>query len=157
MNPHKAEFTRLIASAGWSPTEAAKRLGKTPAAINHLLNPNHSNKPTRTTLLLLRLLVAAEGRDARGTADATQVIRSAANHHAEYSLRAKQSEERCAMFFDQRWNCIPSARTFLPTKVASLIGPSAPSFDRSTLFQTWCTSSSPTALGAMSNRSSVLV
>jgi len=60
MDPSKAEFKRLIDIMGWSQTEAAKRLAKTPSAINHLVNPDHPNKPTQTTLRLLKLTIARE-------------------------------------------------------------------------------------------------
>jgi transcriptional regulator with XRE-family HTH domain len=60
MDALKAEFKRLIEIMGWSQTEAAKRLGKTPSAINHLVNPDHSNKPTETTIRLLKLIIARE-------------------------------------------------------------------------------------------------
>ncbi len=43
-----------------SQTKAANNLAKTPSAINHLLNPNHPNKPTQTTMRLLELIVARE-------------------------------------------------------------------------------------------------
>jgi transcriptional regulator with XRE-family HTH domain len=60
MDTLKEEFKRLIEIMGWSQTEAAKALGKTPGAINHLLNPDHPNKPTQTTLRLLKLMIARE-------------------------------------------------------------------------------------------------
>jgi transcriptional regulator with XRE-family HTH domain len=63
MDTLKAEFKRLIETMGWSQTEAAAKLGKTPSAINHLLNPDHPNKPTQTTLRLLKLLIARERPD----------------------------------------------------------------------------------------------
>jgi hypothetical protein len=60
MDPEKAEFKRLIDLMGWSQSEAARRLYKTPAAVNHLVNPDHPNKPTQTTLQLLKLIIASE-------------------------------------------------------------------------------------------------
>jgi len=60
MDPSKAEFKRLIEIMGWSQTEAARELGNTPSAINHLVNPDHPNKPTQTTLRLLKLIIARE-------------------------------------------------------------------------------------------------
>jgi transcriptional regulator with XRE-family HTH domain len=60
MDPEKAEFKRLIDLMGWSQSEAARRLYKTPAAVNHLVNPDHPNKPTETTLQLLKLIIASE-------------------------------------------------------------------------------------------------
>jgi plasmid maintenance system antidote protein VapI len=60
MDTLKAEFKRLIEIMGWSQTEAARQLSKTPSAINHLVNPDHPNKPTQTTLRLLKLIIARE-------------------------------------------------------------------------------------------------
>jgi hypothetical protein len=60
MDALKAEFKRLIEIMGWSQTEAARQLSKTPSAINHLVNPDHPNKPTQTTLRLLKLIIARE-------------------------------------------------------------------------------------------------
>jgi len=60
MDPEKAEFKRLIDLMGWSQSEAARKLYKTPAAVNHLVNPDHPNKPTQTTLQLLKLIIATE-------------------------------------------------------------------------------------------------
>jgi len=45
---------------GWSKSEAARRLRKTPSAINHLLNPDHPNKPTGTMMELLKVIIACE-------------------------------------------------------------------------------------------------
>jgi hypothetical protein len=63
MDPEKAEFKRLIDLMGWSQSEAARRLHKTPGAVNHLVNPEHPNKPTQTTLQLLKLIIASERPD----------------------------------------------------------------------------------------------
>ena len=63
MDPEKEEFKRLIELMGWTQTEAARRLRKTPSAINHLLNPNHPNKPTQTMMQLLKLIIASERPD----------------------------------------------------------------------------------------------
>ena len=63
MDTDKEEFRRLIELMGWSQTEAARRLRKTPSAINHLLNPNHPNKPTQTMMQLLKLIIASERPD----------------------------------------------------------------------------------------------
>jgi plasmid maintenance system antidote protein VapI len=60
MDSEKREFKRLIDLLGWSQTEAARRLHKTPSAINHLVNPDHPNKPTRTMMQLLKLIIASE-------------------------------------------------------------------------------------------------
>ena len=63
MDLEKAEFKRLIELMGWSQTEAARRLCHTPSAINHLVNPDHPNKPTRTMMQLLKLIMARERPD----------------------------------------------------------------------------------------------
>jgi transcriptional regulator with XRE-family HTH domain len=63
MDPEKAEFKRLIELMGWSQTEAARRLHKSPSAINHLVNPAHPNKPTRTMMQLLHIIMASERPD----------------------------------------------------------------------------------------------
>jgi plasmid maintenance system antidote protein VapI len=63
MEPEKAEFRRLIELMGWSQTEAARRLHKTPSAINHLVNPDHPNQPTQTMMQLLKLIIASERPD----------------------------------------------------------------------------------------------
>jgi hypothetical protein len=63
MDPEKAEFKGLIEIMGWSQTEAARRLYKTPSAVNHLVNPDHPNKPSQTTLQLLKLIIASERPD----------------------------------------------------------------------------------------------
>src|ERR1700683_480616 len=63
MDPEKAEFKRLIELMGWSQTEAARRLHKTPSAINHLVNPDHPNLPTQTMMQLLKLIIASERPD----------------------------------------------------------------------------------------------
>ncbi len=63
MDPEKAEFKRLVEIMGWSQTEAARRLHKTPSAINHLVNPDHPNKPTQTMMQLLKLIIASERPD----------------------------------------------------------------------------------------------
>jgi plasmid maintenance system antidote protein VapI len=63
MDPEKAEFKRLIDLMGWSQTEAARRLRKTPSAINHLVNPEHPNQPTQTMMQLLKLIIASERPD----------------------------------------------------------------------------------------------
>ncbi len=63
MDTEKEEFRRLIDLMGWSQTEAARRLHKTPSAINHLVNPDHPNKPTQTMMQLLKLIIAGERPD----------------------------------------------------------------------------------------------
>ncbi len=49
---------------GWTQSEAARRLGVSAAAINHLMNSDHPNKPSKTALQLLKLIVAGEKPDA---------------------------------------------------------------------------------------------
>jgi plasmid maintenance system antidote protein VapI len=63
MDPEKAEFKRLMEIMEWSQTEAARRLHKTPSAINHLVNPDHPNKPTQTMMQLFKLIIASERPD----------------------------------------------------------------------------------------------
>jgi plasmid maintenance system antidote protein VapI len=63
MDPEKTEFKRLIELMRWSQTEAARRLHKTASAINHLVNPDHPNKPTQTMMQLLKLIIASERPD----------------------------------------------------------------------------------------------
>ncbi len=63
MDADKAEFRRLLELMGWSQTEAARRLHKTPSAINHLVNPDHPNNPTETMMQLLKLIMASERPD----------------------------------------------------------------------------------------------
>jgi hypothetical protein len=63
MDAEKAEFKRLIELMGWTQTVAAQRLRKTPSAVNHLVNPNHPNKPTKTMMQLLKLIIASERPD----------------------------------------------------------------------------------------------
>jgi transcriptional regulator with XRE-family HTH domain len=63
MDREKAEFRRLIELLGWSQTETARRLHKTPSAINHLVNPEHPNQPTQTMMQLLKLIIASERPD----------------------------------------------------------------------------------------------
>ena len=63
MDRIKVEFKRLVELMGWSQTEAARRLRKTPSAINHLVNAEHSNKPSETTMQLLKLIIASERPD----------------------------------------------------------------------------------------------
>jgi len=63
MDPIKVEFKRLVELMGWSQTMAARRLHKTPSAINHLVNPDHPNKPSPTTMQLLKVIIAGERPD----------------------------------------------------------------------------------------------
>src|ERR1700678_1587590 len=68
MDAEKDEFRRVIELMGWSQSEAARRLRKTPSAVNHLLNPRHPNQPTQSTMHLLKLIVASERPDLFGSA-----------------------------------------------------------------------------------------
>ena len=63
MDTLKSEFRRLLELMEWSQTEAARRLHKTPSAINHLVNPDHPNQPTQTMMQLLKLIIASERPD----------------------------------------------------------------------------------------------
>ena len=65
MDARKAEFDKLVKIMGWSQTVAAQKLGKTPSAINHLLNPHHPNRPTIATMILLRKHMADQDSDCR--------------------------------------------------------------------------------------------
>jgi plasmid maintenance system antidote protein VapI len=86
----KAEFKRLIETMGWSQTEAAKRLAKTPSAINHLVNPDHPNKPTQTTLRLLKLTIARERPELFNAR--TFELKEAASKPGHAQLSAKERE-----------------------------------------------------------------
>ena len=90
MDPLKADFKRLIEIMGWSQTEAAKRLMKTPGAINHLVNPDHPNKPTQTTLRLLKLIIARE--QPRLFNARTFEFKEAARHAGPARFSAKELE-----------------------------------------------------------------
>jgi hypothetical protein len=63
MDPKKAQFKRLIELMGWSQTEAARRLYITPSAINHLVNPDHPNRPTKTIMQLFKHIIASKRPD----------------------------------------------------------------------------------------------
>jgi transcriptional regulator with XRE-family HTH domain len=89
MDALKEEFKRLIDMMGWSQTEAAKRLAKTPSAINHLVNPDHSNTPTQSTLRFLKLIISRERPDLFNTR--TLELKELAKGVTEYSpLNAKE-------------------------------------------------------------------
>ena len=63
MDALKAEFKKLVEAMGWSQTETARHLAKSPSAINHLLNPDHPNRPSESTLRLLKMIIASERPD----------------------------------------------------------------------------------------------
>jgi hypothetical protein len=96
MDAQKVEFNRLIKIAGWSQTEAAKRLGKTPGAINHLINPGHPNKPTQTTMRLLKMLVARERKGVLKAAKVTSKgnAESATAGDAQFSVKERDLIQR---------------------------------------------------------------
>ncbi|HEX4122332.1 MAG TPA: helix-turn-helix transcriptional regulator [Verrucomicrobiae bacterium] len=90
MDAHKAEFKKLVEMMGWSQTQTAMKLGKSPSAINHLLNPDHPNRPTESTLRLLKLVIEHERPDffKKGALD---VRESSASEAAASRLTAKES------------------------------------------------------------------
>jgi hypothetical protein len=92
MHPNKQEFKRLVELMGWSKSEAARRLHKTPSAINHLLNPDHPNKPTGTTMELLRHIMAQERPDQiEGQASEMKETQTGADPSAsQFSLREQE-------------------------------------------------------------------
>jgi len=89
MDADKAEFKRLVELMGWSQTETARRLAKSPSAVNHLLNPDHPNRPAASTLRLLKLVIATERPDffKRGLLDLKD---GAANSPEPSKLSAKE-------------------------------------------------------------------
>jgi plasmid maintenance system antidote protein VapI len=90
MDVLKAEFRRLIEIMGWTQSEAARMLGKSPAAINHLVNPAHPNKPSETTLRLFKLLIASERPELFNAR--TFELKEASRGVAVASLNAKERE-----------------------------------------------------------------
>jgi hypothetical protein len=60
----KQEFVRMWKHSGWTKSETARKLGMTAGAVNHLVNPDHSNKPSETTLKLFRLILEMEANPA---------------------------------------------------------------------------------------------
>jgi transcriptional regulator with XRE-family HTH domain len=58
MPPKTHEFARLLAAAGWSQAEAARRLQITPGAVSQFCNGKTQPRPT--TLNLLKLILARE-------------------------------------------------------------------------------------------------
>jgi hypothetical protein len=96
MDAQKAEFKRLIEIMGWSQTEAAKRLAKTPSAINHLVNPDHPNKPTQTTLRLLKLIIARKRPDLFNTRtiELKGIAKSALASSAQFSAKERDLIDR---------------------------------------------------------------
>ena len=93
MDSSKEEFKRLLELSGWSQTEAAGKLGKTPSAINHLLNPDHPNKPQETTLRLMKLLVARERGGFRKARDA-ELKTTGAGETSQFTARERELIDR---------------------------------------------------------------
>src|ERR1700744_4703807 len=89
MDALKAEFKKLVEVMGWSQTETARRLAKSPSAINRLLNPNPPNRPSESTLRLLKMIIATERPDffKRGALDLKDAV---ANSPDPSKLSAKE-------------------------------------------------------------------
>ena len=102
MDKEKEEFRRLIELMGWSQTEAARRLRKTPSAINHLVNPDHPNKPTQTMMQLLKLIIASERPD---------LLNTQTDELKETPYGVKQE---AAILNSQEWELIEKLRQFPP-------------------------------------------
>jgi hypothetical protein len=64
MDPLKQEFINLMNVMGWTQAETARQLCMTSGAVNQLVNPNLTVKPSTTTLALFKLLVATQRPDA---------------------------------------------------------------------------------------------
>ncbi|MGA3180410.1 MAG: hypothetical protein ABSF38_08725 [Verrucomicrobiota bacterium] len=64
MDPLKQEFVNLMNVMGWTQAETARQLCMTSGAVNQLVNPNLTVKPSTTTLALFKLLVATQRPDA---------------------------------------------------------------------------------------------
>src|SRR5262249_47810626 len=120
MDASKAEFKRLLELSGWSQTEAAEKLGKTPGAINHLLNPDHPNRPPETTLRLMKLLIAREkgGFQDWGEGELKEVLVGAAQLTARERglidrLRGLSREERERIYavIDTMLQTVPKGKT----------------------------------------------
>ena len=62
MPPKTHEFVRLLAAAGWSQAEAARRLQITPGAVSQICNAKTQPRPS--TLNLLKLILARRLADA---------------------------------------------------------------------------------------------
>lgn len=60
MDPKAQEFVRLIAAAGWSQAEAARRLNITPGAVSQICSGR--TRPRAATLNLLKLILVHEKR-----------------------------------------------------------------------------------------------
>ena len=60
MDPLKKEFLDLLRLMGWTQAEAARQLCMTSGAVNQIVNPNSTVRPSPTTLRLFKLMVAAQ-------------------------------------------------------------------------------------------------
>ena len=60
MDPLKQEFVDILRAIGWSQAETARQLCMTSGAVNQIINPNSTVRPSPTTLRLFKLIVAAE-------------------------------------------------------------------------------------------------
>ena len=121
MDASKEEFKRLLELSGWSQTEAAGKLGKTPSAINHLLNPDHPNKPQETTLRLMKLLIARERGGLRNERNAESKAAVAVRETTLLSARelglidrlralAREERERIYAVIDTMLETAPKAK-----------------------------------------------
>jgi transcriptional regulator with XRE-family HTH domain len=118
MDASKEEFKRLLELSGWSQTEAAGKLGKTPGAINHLLNPDHPNKPQETTLRLMKLLIA---RERGGSRNARNGESKGAGETSQFTARerglidrlralSRVEQERIYAVIDTMLETVPKAK-----------------------------------------------
>jgi len=64
MDPLKQEFVDLMNVMGWTQAETARQLAMTSGAVNQLVNPNLTVRPSSTTLRLFKLIVATQRPEA---------------------------------------------------------------------------------------------
>jgi hypothetical protein len=64
MDPLKQEFVDLMNVMGWTQAETARQLCMTSGAVNQLVNPTLTVKPSSTTLRLFKVLVATQRPEA---------------------------------------------------------------------------------------------
>lgn len=131
MDTHKAEFKRLVEIMGWSQTETAKKLAKSPSAINHLLNPDHPNQPTESTLRLLKMIIANERPDFfKGGAPELKEINSSAPEPPKVTAKEREmiqrmrslppdEQERIYAVVETMLSNAPKANTAKSGKIAS--------------------------------------
>jgi hypothetical protein len=67
MDPLKKEFVDLMNVMGWTQAETARQLCMTSGAVNQLVNPALTVKPSSTTMRLFKVLVAAQRPEAMNT------------------------------------------------------------------------------------------